>query len=149
MPAMGPGPDVFRKIDRVFCTRRKLLFRGGVLALTPSLARPLQLFASPQTSGGATSTPEKRPLTLEARIKQIIVRQLGVEEKQVVPQARLKEDLDADSLDLVELLMACEEAFDIEISDEAVCTNPWKTVADVVHTVQAEISKKQSGPAPH
>ncbi|MBN1965420.1 MAG: acyl carrier protein [Anaerolineae bacterium] len=52
------------------------------------------------------------------RIKGIIVDLLGVDEEQVVPAARFREDLDADSLDLVELIMAFEEEFGGEISDE-------------------------------
>lgn len=54
----------------------------------------------------------------ETRVRDIIVELLGVEEEQVVPEARFREDLEADSLDLVELIMAFEEAFDGEISDE-------------------------------
>lgn len=54
----------------------------------------------------------------EARVRTIIVDLLGVEEDQVVPEARFREDLEADSLDLVELIMAFEEEFEGEISDE-------------------------------
>jgi acyl carrier protein len=52
------------------------------------------------------------------RIKKIIVEQLGVEESKVVMDARFREDLEADSLDLVELIMAFEEEFGGSISDE-------------------------------
>ena len=52
------------------------------------------------------------------RVKQIIVDQLGVDADQVVMEARFREDLEADSLDLVELIMAFEEEFGGEISDE-------------------------------
>lgn len=54
----------------------------------------------------------------EARVKDIIVDLLGVDEEQVVAEARFREDLEADSLDLVELIMAFEEEFEGEISDE-------------------------------
>jgi acyl carrier protein len=54
----------------------------------------------------------------EAQVKEIIVELLGVDEDQIVPEARFREDLEADSLDLVELIMAFEEKFDGEISDE-------------------------------
>ncbi|MBE2220351.1 MAG: acyl carrier protein [Anaerolineae bacterium] len=54
----------------------------------------------------------------QERVTTIIVDLLGVEEEQVVPAARFREDLEADSLDLVELIMAFEEEFDGEISDE-------------------------------
>ncbi len=52
------------------------------------------------------------------RIKQIVAEQLGVEEDQVTTEASFMDDLGADSLDTVELVMALEEEFDIEISDE-------------------------------
>lgn len=54
----------------------------------------------------------------QVRVTAIIVDLLGVEEEQVVPAARFREDLEADSLDLVELIMAFEEEFEGEISDE-------------------------------
>jgi len=52
------------------------------------------------------------------RVKTIVVEQLGVEADQVTPQSKFVEDLGADSLDVVELVMALEEEFDIEIPDE-------------------------------
>jgi acyl carrier protein len=52
------------------------------------------------------------------RIKQIVAEQLGVDEDQVTTEASFMDDLGADSLDTVELVMALEEEFDIEISDE-------------------------------
>ncbi|MGH2429128.1 MAG: acyl carrier protein [Candidatus Limnocylindria bacterium] len=52
------------------------------------------------------------------RLKKIIVEQLGVDEEEVSPQASFVEDLNADSLDLVELIMSLEEEFGMEISDE-------------------------------
>lgn len=54
----------------------------------------------------------------ETRVRGIIVELLGVDEDQVVLEARFREDLEADSLDLVELIMAFEEEFEGEISDE-------------------------------
>lgn len=54
----------------------------------------------------------------EARVRDIIVDLLGVDEEEVVAAARFREDLEADSLDLVELIMAFEEEFEGEISDE-------------------------------
>ncbi len=53
------------------------------------------------------------------RVKQVIVAQLEVDEGKVVPNASFTDDLGADSLDIVELVMAFEEEFDIEIPDEA------------------------------
>ncbi len=57
-------------------------------------------------------------VTVEERVKKIIAEQLGVEEKEVTPEAAFIEDLGADSLDTVELVMALEEEFSIEIPDE-------------------------------
>jgi acyl carrier protein len=54
----------------------------------------------------------------EERVKSIVVDLLGVDDDRVTPEARFREDLEADSLDLVELIMAFEEEFGGEISDE-------------------------------
>ena len=54
----------------------------------------------------------------EERVRSIVVDLLGVDEDRLVPEARFREDLEADSLDLVELIMAFEEEFGGEISDE-------------------------------
>lgn len=56
--------------------------------------------------------------TIEEKVKNIIVEQLGVSEEQVKPEAKFIEDLGADSLDTVELVMAFEEEFDITVPDE-------------------------------
>jgi len=55
---------------------------------------------------------------IEARVKQIVVEQLGVSEEEVTATASFVDDLGADSLDTVELVMALEEEFDCEIPDE-------------------------------
>ena len=55
---------------------------------------------------------------LETRVKKIIVEQLGVKEEEIKPEASFVEDLGADSLDTVELVMALEEEFETEIPDE-------------------------------
>ncbi|ABQ26068.1 acyl carrier protein [Geotalea uraniireducens] len=56
--------------------------------------------------------------SIDKRIKEIVAEQLGVDEGQVTNEASFMDDLGADSLDTVELVMALEEEFDIEISDE-------------------------------
>ena len=56
--------------------------------------------------------------TVSERLRNIIVEQLGVEESEVVPSASFTEDLNADSLDLVELIMSLEEEFKLQTSDE-------------------------------
>lgn len=56
--------------------------------------------------------------SVEVKVKEIIVNELGVEAEKVTDEASFVEDLGADSLDIVELVMAFEEAFDIEIPDE-------------------------------
>lgn len=56
--------------------------------------------------------------TLEEKVKKIIIDQLGVDEAEVTPEAKFIDDLGADSLDTVELVMALEEEFGIEIPDE-------------------------------
>lgn len=73
-------------------------------------------------------------LSVEERVKQIVVNQLGVEEAAVVPKAKFIEDLGADSLDIVELVMAMEEAFGIDIPDEE--AENIRTVADAVTYVR-------------
>lgn len=68
---------------------------------------------------------------IEERVKKIIVEQLGVSEDEVTPEASFVDDLGADSLDTVELVMALEEEFDTEIPDEE---------AEKITTVQAAIN---------
>jgi len=57
-------------------------------------------------------------MALEQRVADIIVDQLGITREEVVPEASFIDDLGADSLDIVELVMAMEEEFDVEIPDE-------------------------------
>jgi acyl carrier protein len=71
---------------------------------------------------------------IEDKVKQIIIDQLSVEESEVTPSASFVDDLGADSLDRVELIMAFEEAFDLEIPDDKAET--IKTVQDAVAYIE-------------
>lgn len=73
----------------------------------------------------------------EERIKEIIVEQLGVDAKQITPDASFIDDLGADSLDTVELVMAFEEEFDIEIPDED--AEKIRTVRDVMEYLNTHL----------
>ncbi len=74
------------------------------------------------------------------RVKQIIVEQLGVDESQVTDDASFVDDLGADSLDIVELVMAFEEAFELEIPDED--AEKIATVKDAVSYIENKSAKK-------
>jgi acyl carrier protein len=71
------------------------------------------------------------------RVTKVIVDRLGVEESQVKLEASFKEDLGADSLDVVELVMELEDEFDMEISDEDAAT--IGTVGDAVNYIQSKL----------
>ena len=71
---------------------------------------------------------------IEDKVKQIIIEQLSVEDSEVTPKASFIDDLGADSLDRVELIMAFEEAFDLEIPDEQ--AENIKTVQDAVDYIE-------------
>jgi acyl carrier protein len=78
--------------------------------------------------------------SVEERVKQIIVEQLGVDEAEVTSKASFVDDLGADSLDTVELVMAFEEAFDVAIPDED--AEKIRTVADAVSYIEAHAKAK-------
>ena len=75
----------------------------------------------------------------EDRIKEIIVEQLGVEESEITSDASFIDDLGADSLDTVELVMAFEEEFDIEIPDEA--AEKIRTVRDIINYLNEHLKQ--------
>jgi len=75
--------------------------------------------------------------SVERRVVEIIVEQLGVSEEEVTMEASFTDDLGADSLDLVELIMAMEEEFGLEISDED--AEKIQTVQDVVNYITEHI----------
>ena len=76
-------------------------------------------------------------MSLEQRIAEIIVEQLGVTASEVVPEASFIDDLGADSLDIVELVMAMEEAFDIEIPDED--AEKIQTIGDAMSYIKERV----------
>ena len=73
--------------------------------------------------------------SVDERVKEIVCEQLGVSDEEVTPQASFIDDLGADSLDIVELVMALEEEYEMEISDED--AEKIKTVQDVVSYIEA------------
>ena len=77
-------------------------------------------------------------MDIEAQVKEIIVEQLGVDEAQVAAEASFIDDLGADSLDTVELVMAFEEKFDIEIPDED--AEKMRTVGDAVEYLTGKLA---------
>jgi acyl carrier protein len=74
---------------------------------------------------------------IQKKINAVIVEKLGVKEDQIKPEAGFVEDLGADSLDQVELVMALEDEFDLEIPDED--AEKLKTVAAVMEYVQSKV----------
>jgi acyl carrier protein len=88
----------------------------------------------PKHSFSHLSRQENRMAAVEEKVKQIIVEQLQVDEAEVTPSASFQEDLGADSLDVVELVMQFEEAFDLEIPDED--AEKIKTVKDAVEYIE-------------
>ena len=79
-------------------------------------------------------------MAVEQKVKQIIVEQLGVDEGQVTNDASFVDDLGADSLDIVELVMAFEEAFELEIPDED--AEKIQTVKDAIEYIEKKTTKK-------
>ncbi len=74
-------------------------------------------------------------MPVEEKVRKIVAEKLSVEAEEVVPEASFVDDLGADSLDLVELIMAMEEAFDIEVPDDE--AEKLQTVQDAVNYVKA------------
>lgn len=75
--------------------------------------------------------------SLEVKIRSLVAEQLGVAAETVTPAANILDDLGADSLDIVEMMMAIEEQFDIEVPDEDV--EDLRTVADVERYVMGAV----------
>jgi acyl carrier protein len=105
------------------------LLTGALKTRDPS-ARPHQQ---------KSKTGDRKMAAVDEKVKQIIVEQLQVDEAEVTPGASFQEDLGADSLDVVELVMQFEEAFDIQIPDED--AEKIKTVKDAIDYIE----KNQKG----
>ena len=78
-------------------------------------------------------------MSVEAKVKEIIVENLGVDQEKVTEQASFVEDLGADSLDTVELVMAFEEEFDVEIPDED--AEKMRTVGEAITYLKNKTEK--------
>ncbi len=79
-------------------------------------------------------------MAVETRVKEIIVNKLGVSEDQIKPSAHFIDDLGADSLDTVELIMALEEEFDLDIPDED--AEKLSTVGSAVDYIEKRLADK-------
>jgi acyl carrier protein len=77
-------------------------------------------------------------MDIAAKVKEVVVAELGVDIAEVTNEARFIEDLGADSLDTVELIMKFEEQFDLDIPDED--TEKMRTVGDVIEYVKSKIA---------
>jgi acyl carrier protein len=100
----------------------------------------LAILLRPQYRGGHSNPICMADKSIEEKVKDIIVEQLGVNPEQVTPQASFIEDLGADSLDIVELVMAFEEEFSVEVPDED--AEKLQTVGDVIKYIE-ERAKQQ------
>jgi acyl carrier protein len=89
-----------------------------------------------------TKPKEELSMSVEERVKRIVIDQLGVEEGQVTQEAKFVEDLGADSLDTVELVMALEEEFKLEIPDDE--AEKISTVGQAVEYIETHQSKDES-----
>ncbi len=81
-------------------------------------------------------------ITVESRVRKIVVEQLGVKEEELNNHARFVEDLGADSLDTVELVMALEEEFETEIPDEK--AENITTIQEVINYIEMRIKKEEA-----
>ncbi len=79
-------------------------------------------------------------MTVSEKVKKMIVDQLGVNESEVVPEAKFIDDLGADSLDIVELIMALEDEYGIEIPDED--AEKIETVGDAIRYIDEHMTEK-------
>jgi acyl carrier protein len=79
-------------------------------------------------------------MTVTEKVKKMVVDQLGVSEAEVIPEAKFIDDLGADSLDIVELIMALEDEYGIEIPDED--AEKMETVGDAIKYIEDRLANK-------
>jgi acyl carrier protein len=111
------------------CALTTLAAPFRIVGCVNRIQRGIQISRTLLNTSGATNMP-----ATEDKVKQIIMEQLSVEDSEITPSASFVDDLGADSLDRVELIMAFEEAFDLEIPDEQAET--IKTVQDAVQYIE-------------
>jgi acyl carrier protein len=122
------------------CNARSFSLAGGAWRKTGTTAAPPSRTAHlikgihPLTRCFLIQENGMATAAVEEKVKQIIVEQLQVDEAEVTPSASFQEDLGADSLDVVELVMQFEEAFDLEIPDED--AEKIKTVKDATEYIE-------------
>ena len=98
--------------------------------------RPGQVAACPPTHQNRLTGLEETMSEIADKVKKIVVEHLGVEESKVTPEASFIDDLGADSLDTVELVMAFEEAFGVEIPEDA--AEKIGTVKDAIDYIEKQ-----------
>ena len=129
-------------------SRRELLSRAADLGLSACLLILTgRIVAYSTLSQTKPSEPDQKPSSkpeqkdpITEKVKDIIVKQLGVDQKKVTPDARFVEDLGADSLDVVELIMAFEETFNLEITDAD--AEKFRVVKDAINYIKAHAHKQ-------
>jgi acyl carrier protein len=115
-----------------------ILFNSFTCDAVPGLSGSCRTYPCATNTNRTNFMAEK---SIEEKVKDIIVEQLGVNPEQVTPQASFIEDLGADSLDIVELVMAFEEEFGVEVPDED--AEKLQTVGDVIKYIEEKSSKQQ------
>ena len=124
----GRGVELFLWTHRARAVRHSLRVAGNVR--WPGRAPP---------SDNQLTEQNMAEKSIDQKVKDIVVEQLGVNADQVVPEAKFIEDLGADSLDTVELIMALEEEFGIEVPDEE--AEKLVSVGDVIRYIEDSAKK--------
>jgi acyl carrier protein len=127
-------------VEMLMNTRRKFMAQTGksllLLIVTISLCGQVGAKSKSKQCGGVVLRS-----TVEKKIRAIVVEQLGVDPEKVIAKARFVDDLGADSLDAVELVMSFEDAFDIEIPDRD--AEKIVTVQDAVDYICSHVKARK------